>query len=894
MRIYKEFYKHQYIRKLLFWLLFSWISLSAFAQTRVLRGVVTDSLQQPLEFTNIMAKAIDKDLPFVFAVTNEKGAFEMRLKIKATYLITTSFMGYQPYSFKLDSLVKPGFKRIVLKLNKQALDEVVINYQTPVKISGDSIVYNVKHFVTGKERKLKAVLQELPGVEVDKNGQITVMGKKIYKVMVEGKDFFGGNSRLAVENIPADAVKKVQVIKDYNAVSFMKGLTDEQKMIINIKLKEGKKHFVFGDVVAGGNWDKNYLGKANLFYYSPKTNLSYIGNANDIGEISLSYQDIRQFESDERYLSRHFMPNPAKKSLFGFANKGDFVSKRTLFNALQWQQDLGEDWQFQVYGLGSKIKSTFQQEKENIYTFPQHFTQLQQYNKQTSLETGLGKINIIYDPKSNQYINFSVYINKNMPEYFKSTIDTSLFQNKYINTLSDENALQITPSLLWYHKFSKKHIIRFLSQYTYLDNRRTQDWSSGDDFLQSYITMQPANEYRLEQRVQTGVNKWRSLLKYYYKIDNRNHIYVSLGGNLEKGHWQNRLFQKLSQTQVDFNSFDNDLRYKRQNVFAGLQYRFKIGQSILTPGIYLHKIFQQTSQNDVLKKSKYLWLPEFNMDTKWFSGDVKLHYAAQTTWAPLQDYISGKTLRRYDLVFQGNPLLDNALYHDLNLNYQFFSFVKGIILFANIHYQRQITELIETSQLFGTDYYQKPIVEQQPLDAWDISIGFTKEWRKFHFKYNPFAGFSENINRINQTLTHSKNWMIFNDISVRRYYKTGLELSIGVRQDYLKSISDLNSLVINSLKPYFETGINYKNFELQTDFYLKYTYEANCWQKTGTLLNTSVLYQKTDKAFGFEVKIINLLDNRYKIRFMNTEFLTTKNETLLQPRIVMLNLHYKL
>ncbi len=883
-----------HVLQLLLWSILIYNYTPVLAQTRVLKGVVTDSLQQPLEFTNIMAKAIDKDLPFVFAVTDDKGAFEMRLKTKATYLITASFMGYRPYRFKLDSLVKPGFKRIVLKPNKQVLDEVVIDYQTPIKITQDSIVYNVKHFVTGKERKLKAILQELPGVEVDKLGQITVMGKKVNKVMVEGKDFFGGNSRLAVDNIPADAVKKVQVIKDYTVVNFMKGLTDEQKMIINIKLKEGKKRFVFGDVVAGGNWDKNYLGKANLFYYSPKTNLSYIGNVNDVGEVSLSTQDIRRFESDNRYLSRRFMPNPAKKSLFGFANKEDFVSKRTLFNALQWQQDFGMNWQFQAYGLWSKNKSTFQHKKENIYTFPQHFTQQQRDNKQTTPETVLGKINMIYDPKTNQYINFSVYVNKDMPEYSKYNWDDSPFQNRYINTLSEEKALQINPSLLWYHKFNKKHIIRFLSQYTYFDNRRTRNWSSGDVFLQSFITMQPASEYRLHQQVLTEMNKWQSLLKYYYKINNHNHIYVSLGGNLQNSRWQGHLFQKLPQTQVDFNGFKNDLRYKRQNVFTGLQYRFKIGQSILTPGIYFHKIIWQASQNDVIKKSKYLWLPEFNMDTKWLHGDIKLHYAAQTTWAPLQDYISGKTLRRYDLVFQGNPLLDNALYHDLNINYQFFSFVKGITLFTNIHYQKQITELMDISQLSGTDYYQKPIVEQQPLNEWNISIGFTKEWRKIHFKYNPFAGFSENINRINQILTQSQNWMMFNDISIERYYKTGPELSIGFRQDYLKSISDLNNFEVNSLKPYFKIGIDYKNFEWQTDFYLKYTNESNRWQQAGTLLNTSILYQKPDKAFGFEIKIINMLDNRYKIMFMNTEFLTTKNTTIMQPRIIMLNLHYKL
>lgn len=883
-----------FIKGILFWLFICGINVSIVAQTRVLKGVVTDSLQQPLEFANIMAKAIDQDLPFVFAVTDDKGVFEMRLKTKATYLITASFMGYRPYHFKLDSLVTPAFKRIALKPNHQALDQVVVDYQTPVKITQDSIVYNVKHFVTGKERKLRAVLQELPGVEVNKQGQITVMGKKVQKVMVEGKDFFGGSAHLAVDNIPADAVKTVQVLKDFTAVSFMKGLTEDQKMIINIKLKEGKKRFIFGDIVAGGGNDRHYIGKANLFYYSPKNNLSYIGNANDIGTVSLSFEDMRRFENNDRYLTRRFMPNPAKKSLFNFANKGDFTAKQTLFNALQWQQDFGLNWQFQVYGIWSKDHSVFRNEKENHFVYPQHFTQIYQNDKQVSPETALGKINLIYNPKSNQYTNFSFYINKDRPKYLEYNIDSNPFQNRYVNTFSNEGGLQVSSSLLWYHKFNKKQIIRFLSQYNYNDNRQVQNWSSDKSFLQGFISMQPASEYCLHQNIQTGRHQWLSLLKYYYKIDHRHHIYISLGETYQNSRWQGNLIQQLPQDDFNFGSFQNDLHYRRQDIFTGLQFRFRIGQSILTPGLYLHKIIWQLSQSTPVNKSKYLWLPEFNMDTKWFHGDLKLRYAAKTALAHLQDYIYGKTLLGYNQVFQGNPLLDQTLYHVLNLNYSYFSLAKGITLFSNMHYKKQITQLTQVRLISGTDYYSKPIVAHLPLAAWDVALGFTKVWPKIQLKYKPFVSFSENTNQINQTKVESRDWMMVNDLSVGRYYKTGPELSIGIRQDYMKSLSKLNNFETGSLKPYFEALINYKNIELQSDFYLQYTSESQQWQQTGTLFNASILYQKPDKAFGIALKIINLFNRPYKIRFMNTEFLTAKNTTWLQPRIVMINLHYKL
>ena len=102
-------------------------------------------------------------------------------------------------------------------------------------------------FTNGTEKKLEDVLKKLPGVEIDSNGEIEVEGKKVQKVLVEGKEFFDGDSKVATQNIPASAIDKVQVLKNYNEVSSMKGVTNnEDNIAINIKLKEGKKSVLEG------------------------------------------------------------------------------------------------------------------------------------------------------------------------------------------------------------------------------------------------------------------------------------------------------------------------------------------------------------------------------------------------------------------------------------------------------------------------------------------------------------------------------------------------------------------------------------------------------------------------------------------------------------------------
>ena len=100
--------------------------------------------------------------------------------------------------------------------------------------------------------------------------------------MVEGKDFFDGDTKLATKNIPADALDKVQVLKNYDEVGQLRNVrSNEDNIAINIKLKEGKKNFWFGEVTAGVGPDERYIAHPKLFYYSPKGSINIITDFNN-------------------------------------------------------------------------------------------------------------------------------------------------------------------------------------------------------------------------------------------------------------------------------------------------------------------------------------------------------------------------------------------------------------------------------------------------------------------------------------------------------------------------------------------------------------------------------------------------------------------------------------
>ncbi|MFY8009038.1 MAG: carboxypeptidase-like regulatory domain-containing protein, partial [Flavobacterium sp.] len=280
-------------------LVFLFTTVFSFAQTVRYEGVVQDNAKAPLEMANVMAmnqatKAMD-----AYAITNDKGKFLLNLKPNTTYTIKFSYLGMQNKEVVVTTQAENITQNITMESGGIELDGVEIVREMPVSIKGDTIVYNADSFKTGTERKLEDVLKKLPGVEVDADGQVKVEGKAVNKLMVEGKDFFDGDTKLGVKNIPADAIDKVQVLRNYNENSIMKGVENNQdNLAMNIKLKDGKKNFWFGDMTAGigvGHDDNRYVVAPKAFYYSPKYSINIMGNSNNVGQQAFTIQDYFRF-----------------------------------------------------------------------------------------------------------------------------------------------------------------------------------------------------------------------------------------------------------------------------------------------------------------------------------------------------------------------------------------------------------------------------------------------------------------------------------------------------------------------------------------------------------------------------------------------------------------------
>src|ERR1044071_642293 len=148
----------------------------------------------------------------------------------------------------------------------KVLDEVVVkNEAPPVTLINDTVQYNANSFKTAPNASVEQLLKKLPGVQVDKDGTIKAQGEKVNKVLVDGKEFFGNDPKIATKNLPADAVDKVQVYNKQSDQAQLTGFEDgNYEKTINLKLKKDKKKGVFGKLMAGGGTNDRFESRASL------------------------------------------------------------------------------------------------------------------------------------------------------------------------------------------------------------------------------------------------------------------------------------------------------------------------------------------------------------------------------------------------------------------------------------------------------------------------------------------------------------------------------------------------------------------------------------------------------------------------------------------------------
>lgn len=873
------------------------------AQQVKLEGVITDSLSKPLEFANAIAKPHNKDVKTAFSIADEKGYYKLLLQKDADYKVSVSYMGYEPYVFSMDSISTNLTKNIILKLSSEELDEVIVISQLPITVKEDTITYRAKAFVTGDERKLKEVLKKLPGVEVDKNSSVTVQGKKVTKMLVEGKDFFGGVTKLAVENIPADAVKDVEVIDNYNKIGFLKGLTDTDEMAMNIKLQKDKKRFIFGDIVAGAGNNKHYLGKANLFYYAPKTNLNYIGNLNDTGHKAFTFKDYMQFEGSISKIMKD------SKSFFGvsqshfadFFDSPDYQSNTAKFSALHWQQTIHPKLDFSVYGLFSDNLTKNREINTNQYLNENevYINENLENNLKNDKVYGMGKMALEYNPNSKEAVEYNLFSKFNNINFIENTYTNSEISDNLIETIRKSENFTLKQDFEWHKKLSKKHTTSLAFNHDFNKNLPNTKWLTNEPILQALLPIIEAETYQINQIKENNTHQLKGLFKHYWVLNNLNHIYTSVGNQFLDQNFTTSDFQTLENGNVNiFNSagFGNKIHFRMNDIYIGLQYKFKKGKTIFKTGLFQHFYHWKSIQSTKQTSEEFVLLPELDIIHEFKKSEkVSLRYQLKSTLPDVSKYADHFYLLNFNSAMKGNPDLVNELAHAASLRYYKFSMYKNIIINSALSYTNKVKSIRNEYQLQGIERYLVPVMTSNPETNWNFNFNIRKGIKDYYFKAKTNLSFSDYQQAINDNLIDTQSLSQKYWLSFSTTFEKYPNIDIGYDKRISNYISNKSESRFITNEPFVEINYDFlKGFILKAD-YRKTTFKNNS-QITSTyeIANASLFYQKEDSPFGLEVNISNLFDIKHKSNSSFSDFLISENQTYILRRIIIFKMSYKL
>ncbi|MBC7889473.1 MAG: outer membrane beta-barrel protein [Ferruginibacter sp.] len=261
-----------------------------------IKGMVIDSLsKQPL--TNATVSLFNKEdsTGEGFAVADKLGAFELKNITQGTYILGISFAGYRQVVKNIEvTATQLSFDLGTVYLNTDTgmLAGVVV-MSSPIIINKDTVEFRAAAFKTKPNATVEDLLKKLPGVEVDKDGNISAQGEPITKVYVDGKEFFSNDPKLATKNLTADLIESIQVFDDMGDQARFTKIDDGTKQrTINIKLKKDKRKGYFGRATVGAGSSDRYSSNVAVNSYNNKRLASVLGGVNNVNRLGFSSNDI--------------------------------------------------------------------------------------------------------------------------------------------------------------------------------------------------------------------------------------------------------------------------------------------------------------------------------------------------------------------------------------------------------------------------------------------------------------------------------------------------------------------------------------------------------------------------------------------------------------------------
>lgn len=896
-------------------ILLTLITTFSFSQVK-LEGVVKDSIGNPLELANVVAINQETNVLDSYGITNDEGKFKLSLNKNTSYKLQVSYIGMKTFEELIQTTTVDIDKNVVLAADN-ALDAVEITYEMPVTIKGDTLIYNADSFKNGTERKLEDILEKLPGVEINDDGQIEVEGQRVNKLMVDGKDFFDGDTKLAVKNIPSNAVDKVQVLKNFTEVAQLSSVTNNQdNYAINIKLKEGKKNFWFGNVTAGAGStpdDPLYIVQPKLFYYSPKYSINVLGDLNNLGEPALSRGDLRGFGGGFR------APSASSGTSLSLGNNSlgflatqnnraqDIVNKMAASN---FSYSPNKALDFSGFAIFNSNRVDMVELNSVKYTDPELGIPDEETIESTRQrsDVGLLKLTAAYKPNPDNQLEYDL-----LGRMTKESQDRNLASSVIGKTIQfEENSpYSINQNMKYYYTLNDKNIFAFEALHLLQDedpfyNAFLEDKTAYMNTAERLGLDNDQAGYDINQERRVKTNQLDAKLDYWNILNGKSNLNVTFGSILSRQDFDSNIFQVLDDDSVfvptptiNDGLSANDIKYNFSDVYLGLHYRLKLGIFTFTPGLSGHAYGNSNNQfGETYTDNFFRVLPDFETRIQFKKSEsLTLRYNMRNQFTDVTKLARGIVLNSYNSIQIGNPRLENALTNNISLFYRSFNLFNYTNVYARVNYTNAIGQIrtlsnfdsvIRTNTFFNSEFADETFSSFGRIQR---TFGKLRGSLRASFNYSKFNQIVQGSRSINENYRQSYTPEIRSNFREAPNFRLSYSYSVNDNKQGGRS----TQFITHAPRFRFDAYI-WKSFTFLTNF----TYNSQSDPNGGSpqifkMWDASLSYRKTkDSKWEYQIKGTNLLDTNSQIRNGNNNVSVFSTEYLIQPRFLTLRVRYEI
>ena len=871
------------------------VVVGSFAQVKpTFSGIVKDTTGHGLEGANIVLYPTNKAIPPSFAVSGKDGTYKVSVVRDEAYTLNITFIGFEPVKETLIFTETTTTKDYVLQEALNELEEVVINYTPPIQVKKDTTTYQVDAFVNGRERKLGAVLNKLPGVSVNRDGEVFFKDKKVEAVLVENKTFFTGQPKMATKNIPADVVSEIQMIEDYSETPFLKEFENSDNLVMNIKLKEGKKNFLFGDIESGLGYKDRYRFHPSVFKYSPTTVHNFIGDMNNTPSRSFTLSDYISMEGDKDV---HGIIDAYNSPLGKFLQNTDYYKNNHYFGGYNFQYNPDKVNELRIFALGMLDRSSNRDVYDYTYQ-PSQATELRSNDLTNKNRMFYGKVKYKYTPDLYTVVKLDFAFDKTDLERDGLNISNDNEGQRDYTTSNNHDGERFSMHAMMDKWFSGNNVSTARLGFSGNRESYTNSWNSPFNIFSPSIPLSESDTYAVSD---LGERKYSNLdldLKHHYRPFRTNMISFGFNAKIQKSSLENQAIQDIDQTQaVYLDGFANDLNSLLTEVNTSLTHKWYISKPFIVDfGVVFQNISwkdrnplmgQSYADNNILPVAKMEW----NFDEK---KSLELSYNMSVTNPQPESRLAGRTISDFNRILEGDPFLVQPTTERALLS---FSMAKtyGFSLYTKLGYRKHNRSIVQNIVSDGIDGEISPYQLDHGLDSYDVSVRgkYNRKYWRVSLENTYFSRNSISVFNGEERFNNSTN--LNNDLRFSTTFEEAPNVELDINNSFYKYSNPffVNRTITTDIDL---SGIyDYKDWKFEASFFQNfYSNRSQSNSSYFNLIGAKVFYHKEDSPFEIGLEIYNLGNNVSQISNQYNSMYFMEHSRRVFPRTLMVNLNYKL